>query len=55
MNYPIAEYRKPASATVAIPGRRLAHKIRFVVGLAISTGGASVLFSDMMRLIASLG
>lgn len=55
MNYPIAAYRKPASTSVAIPGRRLADKIRFIAGLAISVGGAGVLLSDMMHLIASLG
>ncbi len=55
MNYAIAAYWKPASTSVPIPARRLVDKIRFVAGLAISVGGAGVLLSDMMHLIASLG
>lgn len=55
MNRPVAASRTSPAASVAIPGRRLANKIRFVVGLSVSVGGAGVLLSDVMRLFASLG
>ena len=55
MNHSIAATWKPAITSIALPGRRLGDKIRFVAGIAISVGGAGVLLSDMMHLIASLG
>jgi len=55
MNHSIAASWKPAITSIALPGRRLGDKIRFVAGIAISVGGAGVLLSDMMHLIASLG
>ena len=55
MNHSIAASWKPVITSTALPGRRLGDKIRFAAGLVISVGGAGVLLSDMMHLIASLG
>ena len=55
MNHPIAATWKPQVTSIALPGRRLGDKIRFVAGVVITLGGAGVLLSDMMHLIASLG
>jgi len=51
MNHPIAATWRPAIASIAIPGRRLADRIRFVAGIAITLGGAGVLLSDFIALI----
>ena len=42
MNHPIAASRIPTTAGIALPGRRLAHKIRFVAGVVISSKEALV-------------
>ncbi len=52
MNYPIAASRTPATEGIALPGGRLAHKIRFVAGVVISSFGAAVLLADAVRFIA---
>ncbi len=53
MNYPIAASRIPTSASIVLTGRRLARKIRFVAGVAISLCGAGVLLADTARFILS--
>ena len=52
MNHPIAASRMPTTAGIALPGRRLAQKIRFVAGVVISSFGAAVLLADAARFIA---
>jgi len=46
---------KAVIISTALPGRRLAHKIRFAGGIAITLGGAAALLSDLIALIPSLG
>ncbi len=53
MNHPIAAAWKPVITSIALPGRRLADRIRFVAGIAITLGGAGVLLADIARLISS--
>ena len=55
INYPIAATRKTAITSIALPGRRLGDKIRFVAGIAITLVGAGVLLSDLIPLIRSFG
>ena len=53
VNHPIAATRKPAIASIALSRSRLADKIRFVAGIAISLVGAGVFLANMARLIPS--
>ena len=55
MNHPIAATWKPVITSIALPGRRLADRIRFVAGIAITLGGAGVLLSDLIHLMPSFG
>lgn len=45
---------KEATTSAALPGRRLADKIRLAGGLAITLAGAGVLLSDLVAHILSL-
>jgi len=51
MNQPIAATWKPQITNIALPGRRLGDKLRFVAGLAINLAGAGVLLADISRFI----
>ena len=55
MNHLIAATRKPVITSIALPGRRFADKSRFVAGIAITSGGAGVLLSDLLAIIPSFG
>jgi hypothetical protein len=52
MNHLIAATRKPVITSIALPGRRLADKIRFVAGIAITSGGAFAIACGPTRLMA---
>ena len=51
MNQPIAAAWKPQITSIALPGRRLGDKIRFVAGVAINMAGAGVLLADISHFI----
>ena len=55
MNRPIAADWKAVITSTAVPHRRLADKIRFAGGIAITVGGSAVLLSDLIALIPSFG
>lgn len=54
-DHPIAATWKPEITAIALPGRRLADRIRFLAGIATTLGGAGVLLSDLIALIPPLG
>jgi hypothetical protein len=54
MNHPTALLRKTTTTIIASLDRRLADKIRFVVGVAITLGGAAVLLLHLVSLAHSI-
>lgn len=55
INHLIAERWKPPITGNANPRGRFARNVRFVAGIAIATGGAGVLLSDLIHLMPALG
>ncbi len=55
MNHTTADTRKTPPANGALPRHRRLHEIRLLAGIAIASGGASVLLSDLIHLVPSLG
>lgn len=53
MNHSTAVTRKPTITSIALSDRRLADKIRFLAGIAITLAGAGVWLGDMARFISS--